>query len=713
MSDTMIAHRPAVLKEGYLYKPAFFRLGGRKRRWCVLRAFSQSEPACIDIYTDDTRTEFKRSIPLEKNLNPIVVKNSDVSSGKKKSAKHSYFALKVGKTVHHFTTDSWRELEEWCALIRQAMDSGQTFSGRVTEPSDFCKIAGTVNVRFQSNCMTLRCPIKELPLKTWRLDTITSFGQCGEILTFECCPQCSEAGSNCRASIHILRENPVTFLNVMERAIRSSQANSEIHYERSMLGDIYHCRHDCGRGRGSVSPIKMAAANPAIDAHSDTAYMKAIESSDSGLPGTPQTEETLSIASGIPSPTCNNKYSQAKLCCASIKPPYSRDRSISDTQVLLNDSADRLQNRRSDDSYMEFEDKIIRPMYAKISPSIEPKTARNEVGITGKGAINYASVEVVSPKRQPLYCNSRTKLPKEDPLYDEPSSDTLNPSTIMPRTRLGSYEHRDVNSKGSYFAPPLPRSTVDTGDDSEGDYFDIGPPPVPVHKKPLKCQAKEQFNAADHAGLRGRLHSSSDVLERGASSSQTDDKGIELDRHLLGRVNSTDQLHDRELKGSSDLLARLHEEERKLTSILEHTRRTSKVPTAPITVGNGTAAPSVFSPKRAGDYKNPFFTLKEQDYDEPDLDSDVVDETRSNLAEYSTSNVYSSPQTAEKLLSKVPTTTARGYAYKITIPITKSKADIMYDVPRRAAAVPDLGKVPGDAPPKPRRYISTEQLCAK
>lgn len=99
--------------------------GGRKRRWCVLRAFSQSEPACIDIYTDDTRTEFKRSIPLEKNLNPIVVKNSDVSSGKKKSAKHSYFALKVGKTVHHFTTDSWRELEEWCALIRQAMDSGK------------------------------------------------------------------------------------------------------------------------------------------------------------------------------------------------------------------------------------------------------------------------------------------------------------------------------------------------------------------------------------------------------------------------------------------------------------------------------------------------------------------------------------------------------------------------------------------------------------
>lgn len=99
--------------------------GGRKQRWCVLRASSQSEPACIDIYTHDTKTQFKRSIPLEKNLNPLVVKNSDVGSGKKKSAKHSYFALKVGKSVHHFTTDSWRKLEEWCALIRQAMDSGK------------------------------------------------------------------------------------------------------------------------------------------------------------------------------------------------------------------------------------------------------------------------------------------------------------------------------------------------------------------------------------------------------------------------------------------------------------------------------------------------------------------------------------------------------------------------------------------------------------
>ena len=564
--------------------------------------------------------------------------------------------------------------------------------------------------------MTLRCPIKEVPLRSWRLNQITSFGQCGEILTFECCPQCSDASGNCRASIHILKENPVTFLNVMERAIRGCQANTEIHYERSMLGDIYHCRHDCGRARGSISPVKIATNIPAtVDVHSDMAYLRAIESSDSGLPGTPQTDETLSIASGIPSPTSNNKYNQV---CSKLCPIKSRDRSISDTQVLLNDSANRLQNRQSDDSYMEFEDKVIRPMYAKISPNVDPNSARNEAGIPGKGTVNYASVELVSPERAPFHCK-QTKLSKEDPLYDQLSSELrLATAPNHPRTRLGSScGTRDMHPKGTYFPPP--RSTVDTGDDdSEGDYFDIGPPPIPAHKKPLKGQTREQ-PLADPASsgnvtpvLRGRLHSSSDILERGSTSQG--DATRDDQRHMLhSRVNSTELLHDRELKGDSDLLARLHEEERKLTSILEHTRRTSKVvPSAPVTIGNGSAAPTLFSPKKPAEYKSPFFALKEQDYDEPDLDSDVADETRSNLADYATS-LYSSPQAAEKLLSKVPTTTARGYAYKITIPVTKSNADIQYDVPRRAAAVPDLGRVPGDAPPKPRRYISTEHLCAK
>lgn len=39
-----------------------------------------------------------------------------------------------------------------------------------------------------------------------------------------------------------------------------------------------------------------------------------------------------------------------------------------------------------------------------------------------------------------------------------------------------------------------------------------------------------------------------------------------------------------------------------------------------------------------------------------------------------------------RLASKVPATTVRGYVYKITIPVTKSKADIKNNVPRRAGA---------------------------
>ena len=49
-----------------------------------------------------------------------------------------------------------------------------------------------LNVKFNCNCIALLCPLKEVPLKTWRLDRITSFGQSGGILTFESCATCSD-----------------------------------------------------------------------------------------------------------------------------------------------------------------------------------------------------------------------------------------------------------------------------------------------------------------------------------------------------------------------------------------------------------------------------------------------------------------------------------------------------------------------------------------
>ena len=110
----------------------------------------------------------------------------------------------------------------------------------------------------------------------------------------------------------------------MERAIRNNPNTSEIHYERSILGDIYHCAHDCGQpGRlmpsysdpnifssgGSFTPPRTMLAS--IEIHDGEEQQQqqlqqgTLESSDSGLPGTPQPEDLSST--GIPSPTSSNK----------------------------------------------------------------------------------------------------------------------------------------------------------------------------------------------------------------------------------------------------------------------------------------------------------------------------------------------------------------------------------------------------------------------
>ncbi len=88
----------------------------------MLRTYTQSE-ASLDIYMDETKGRYKGSISLDRESNPIlIVKNAD---SKKKSAKQCYLSLKVAKHTHQFTTESFRELKEWCALLRQAMDNGK------------------------------------------------------------------------------------------------------------------------------------------------------------------------------------------------------------------------------------------------------------------------------------------------------------------------------------------------------------------------------------------------------------------------------------------------------------------------------------------------------------------------------------------------------------------------------------------------------------
>jgi hypothetical protein len=97
--------------------------GGRKRRWCVLRTYNQTE-ASLDIYTDETKNRYKGSVTLDRDVSPIlVVKNYD---SKKKSAKNCFLSIKVAKHSYQFAADSFKELREWAALLRQAIDNGKS-----------------------------------------------------------------------------------------------------------------------------------------------------------------------------------------------------------------------------------------------------------------------------------------------------------------------------------------------------------------------------------------------------------------------------------------------------------------------------------------------------------------------------------------------------------------------------------------------------------
>ena len=78
----------------------------------------------MDIFTDDSKTRYKGSITLDKESNPVMfVKTSEIAQRRKVNA--GYMVLKVGKNTYHFSTDTFCEMAEWCALIRQAISDGK------------------------------------------------------------------------------------------------------------------------------------------------------------------------------------------------------------------------------------------------------------------------------------------------------------------------------------------------------------------------------------------------------------------------------------------------------------------------------------------------------------------------------------------------------------------------------------------------------------
>ncbi len=676
---------------------------------------------------------------------------------------------------------------------------------------------GMANIRINSNCITLLCPINEQKsLKTWRLDRITSFGQSAGNLTFECCGICGDPSAT-RCSIGLIQEKPTTILNILERAIRSNPNTNEIHYERSILGDIYHCNHECGQGgrlipafsdpnlyrSASASPLKgLSVALPiAMDFNdSDGMPSSTMHSNDSGLPGTPPADENGSLTSSLHSPSgssassvhgqdsraSGSPFRSPKHSISSHQYPHSHHlpielskRSMSDNCRSYGQTGDHWRRRQSDEvpchvsrmpeqrrrmsddqvmshlhdqhiydqpheQYVQHESPQRhkpRLTYAMISHELPPKLIKRD-GQNGQNGppspVTYATIhpkfDVLPPPPKERYDRLQPvdemhesdhviyDVPNCEPGSSIPFSPPMTPPH-RPRKKSTSSSSSGAQSQSdresSVFRSParVPRtsaaatpSSYQHGSDATDrtEDFEELPPAVPTRhrrQRPVKelvTLKSVPANLDSAQPYRRRLQSSSEVLDSGAprrshlsqmkrcrgSMDNLDQVGRE--QAFSSMVNGWESRQDRKLKGSTDLLARLQEEEDKLSKVLKASRRERNE--------------ELFETKdRVSGMRRPIRYTGDNDYDEPD--PDTLLETSSNLLDYR-SHLYSAPSNVDRVLTKVASDNVRGYAYKVAIPV----ANTQYDVPRKAAPAPDLSNVRDDAPPKPRRFTSPEYL---
>ena len=578
---------------------------------------------------------------------------------------------------------------------------GHIYSGKVTEPQ--CIEEGTVNVKFHINCIALICPITETPIKKWRLDHITSFGQCGGILTFECCSICSDS-STARCCINIVQEKPSTILNLMEKAIRNNPNTGEIHYERSILGDIYHCDHDCCQTqrllpafsdpnifRSSTSSPHKGITVP-VDVHADFDIpSNTLGSNDSGLPGTPKQPDALSINSNIPSPTQQNMGRERGSPYRSARQSGYKIRSMSTTEsgqpspysgdIMMqyarrqSDESQRTSSSHEGTSHQEATRRRL--VYAAVRAN-----SGNKSGGIEDDSVTYSTVSVMSPtddvyQERRNHVNGRlVALDENEGIYD------------IPNCEPHEHSYWDIAGDSAFSPPSTPfrnegfrktsaQSTLsiyEPGSDlreREEDFEYL--PPVPKHQRRARPPTKELVKLNSTGTImsaRQRLHSTGDVL---------DSRPIQMGKKYghMGSMDNLDQLQagrnrayslanplaDTRL-GNADFLNKLHEEDEMLTRVLAASRRE----------------------------RNDEVVDESRMYLSPN--SKTAAERRVSLSPISSRNV-------DKFLTKKASDTVKGYAYKIQIPLSNTE----YDVPRRAAPAPDLSNLRSDAPPKPLRHL--------
>lgn len=576
-----------------------------------------------------------------------------------------------------------------------------------------------VNVKFNSNCIAVICPIRETAIKTWRLNHITSFGQCGGMLTFECCSTCSDPGTS-RCSVNIIQEKSTTVLNLMEKAIRSNPNTSEIHYERSILGDIYHCDHDCCQPQRllpaysdpniyrstSASPQKECTVP--VDIHEFEVRNSTIssgKSSDSGFPDTPlppggggQRE-----VSSTPSPTplgIKPRHAKINIPSPNMHMPVHHGRSTSYSETASLPEEDSLSamptTRRMTDPNMNVSG-FNRLNYADFKASgSSPK--RNTTIMDD--SVHYATVQLTSPAHKKLDPVDENEgiydTPFEPTYWEVPDGGTLSPlgvSNSQRSSRSDSSTGVPITVKVTT-SPQHPSYVPGTDErDRNEDYADL--PPVPKHRRPgRQHNVKEMvriFNPENcnnnhhhhhhghysHVKGRSRLHSTGDVLEtdqqhRSPRSSASRHRGpgsmSDLSQTGVGGI----------VAAQNDLLSKLHEQDELLTKFLARSRNERN---------------DALGDMREEELVRPYRCFGGSGHD----DFDCLSPSGRSSA--------SSDRGVDRVLTKVASDTVRGYAYKIQIPLS----DTVYDVPRRTAPAPDLSNVRSDAPPKPRRHTTTTE----
>lgn len=487
----------------------------------------------------------------------------------------------------------------------------------------------------------------------------------------------------------------------MEKAIRNNPNTGEIHYERSILGDIYHCDHDCCQTQrllpafSDPNIFRSSTASPhksitvPVDVHADT-----LGSNDSGLPGTPKQADALSINSNIPSPTQQNlgreKDSPYRSAKQQSQGAYKfRSMSTSEVGLPLPNTSDIMmqytrrqsdENQRTSSSnnyYGDGEATRRRLVYAAVRPNSGRKSGSIE-----EDSVTYSTVSVTSPtdtydypgERRNLVNGRMLAVDENDGIYDIPESEPNRPAYwdiggdsafSPPGTPFREGNHK--SSAQSTFSIYEPGSDVR---EREEDFEEL--PPVPKHKNKGRPAVKElvKLNSTGSSmKTRQRLHSTGDVLESRPLK----------DSRLCGRMGSMDNLDQAGRNRSRSLanpladttsenlefLNKLHEEDEMLTRVLAASRR--------------------------------------------ERNEEVVDESRIYLSPTSrwavdrrTSVSPISSRNVDKFLTKKASDTVKGYAYKIQIPLSNTE----YDVPRRAAPAPDLSNLRSDAPPKPLRHVN-------